>query len=161
MQNKQSQYTLLLAQAKALMSGETHPLPHMGNLSALLYNALSHVNWVGFYLVAGDTLLLGPFCGKPACLRIPKGRGVCGTAWETQTIQRVADVHAFEGHIACDADSRSEIVIPLLKDGRVIGVLDIDSDIENRFDEIDEANLVTLASLFLETCDCSFFDTFM
>ena len=151
--DKKEMYALLLAQAKALMEGERHPLPHMANLSALLYQALSNVNWSGFYLVEGETLMLGPFCGKPACLRIPKGKGVCGTAWATKTLMRIEDVHQFPGHIACDGESNSEIVLPLTYQGNVLGVLDIDSPIKNRFDAIDEEGLQTIVSAFLESID--------
>ncbi|MCE1736867.1 GAF domain-containing protein, partial [Enterobacter hormaechei] len=107
----------------------------LANTSALLYERLDHVNWVGFYLVDNDTLILGPFQGKNACVRIPIGKGVCGTAVANKSIQRISDVHTFSGHIACDATSNAEIVLPLVINGHVIGVLDIDSTVFDRFDE--------------------------
>ena len=114
---------------------------------------LPDVNWVGFYFLEEDTLVLGPFQGKPACVSIPMGRGVCGTAAVTGAIQRVADVHRFDGHIACDADSRSELVVPLEKDGLVYGVLDLDSPVTGRFDAADEAGLSRLAELYSASID--------
>ncbi len=148
-------HSILLAQAKALMDGMSHPIANLANISALLYESLENVNWCGFYLMEQGELLLGPFCGRPACLRIPLGRGVCGTAAFTDAVQRVADVHAFPGHIACDSASRSEIVLPLHHDGHVIGVLDIDSPNPNRFDEADEQILRRLAALIEQQCDWS------
>ncbi|RPJ67669.1 GAF domain-containing protein [Alteromonas sediminis] len=122
----------------------------MANISALLFNQMDDVNWAGFYLYKEEQLVLGPFQGQPACIRIPMGKGVCGTAAQTRITQRIDDVHVFEGHIACDAASNSEIVIPVVKNDKLIGVLDIDSPVFARFDEIDEkglsdvvANLVT------------------
>ena len=122
-------------------------LPNLCNASALIFEALPELNWAGFYLVRDGVLVLGPFQGKPACIRIEKGRGVCGTAWEQDKTQRVEDVHAFPGHIACDGASRSEIVIPLHRDGAVIGVLDLDSPVRNRFLEEDQAGLEELAKI--------------
>ena len=155
--DQQEMYALLVKQAKALMEGERNPLPHMANLSALLYNALPEVNWVGFYLNMGQSLMLGPFSGNPACIRIQKGRGVCGTAWATMQTQRVDDVHSFPGHIACDSASQSELVIPLCHHGEVLAVLDIDSPKKNRFNQLDEENLTQLLKEFKLGCDLDFF----
>lgn len=152
-QNKSERYALLLDQAAALTEGMTHPIPNMANLAALLYDALPEVNWCGFYLMDSGALLLGPFCGLPACIRIPLGSGVCGTAAATDSVQRVADVHAFPGHIACDSASNSEIVVPLHAQGRVVGVLDIDSPALNRFDAVDEQGLLALVCLLETRCD--------
>ena len=124
---KEEHYTQLVSQAKSLVSGEHDLIANMANVSALLFNQLEDVNWAGFYLHKESQLVLGPFQGQPACIRIPIGKGVCGTAAETRTIQRIDDVHAFSGHIACDAASNSEIVIPLIVNDELIGVLDIDS----------------------------------
>jgi L-methionine (R)-S-oxide reductase len=143
----------LLRQAEALLADCGDAVANAANLSAFLYHVLDDVNWVGFYFLNGNELLVGPFQGKPACVRIPVGRGVCGTAVATRRVQRVADVHAFEGHIACDAASRSECVVPLLDGDRVIGVLDVDSQRENRFDAADEAFLVAIAELYLRSLD--------
>ena len=126
---------------QALMAGETSFLAVISNTSALLYERLSDVNWAGFYLLEDDTLVLGPFQGKIACVRIPVGRGVCGTAVAENRVQRVEDVHAFDGHIACDAASNAEIVLPLVVNNQVIGVLDIDSTVFSRFGEEDEQGL--------------------
>ena len=126
-------------------------IANMANISALLFNQLEEVNWAGFYLYKDDQLVLGPFQGLPACIRIPMGKGVCGTAAQTGEVQRIADVHAFEGHIACDAASNSEIVIPLKKDGRLLGVLDIDSPVHDRFTEKDQAKLESIVSLLIES----------
>ncbi|MBD2785438.1 GAF domain-containing protein [Xenorhabdus sp. DI] len=128
----------------ALLSGEYDFIASLANTSALLYERLDHVNWVGFYLVDNDTLILGPFQGKNACVRIPIGKGVCGTAVANKSIQRISDVHTFSGHIACDATSNAEIVLPLVINGHVIGVLDIDSTVFDRFDEHDENGLKAL-----------------
>lgn len=154
-EDKAERYALVLRQADALMEGIVHPIVQMANISALLYDALPDVNWCGFYLMHEGSLLLGPFCGLPACVRIPLGRGVCGTAAAQNRIQRVADVHAFPGHIACDSASRSEIVLPLVHQGRVIAVLDIDSPLPCRFDETDERMLARLAISVAEHCDFS------
>ena len=126
------------------MAGETSFLATLSNTSALLYERLTDVNWAGFYLLEGDTLVLGPFQGKIACVRIPVGRGVCGTAVSENRVQRVEDVHAFAGHIACDAASNSEIVLPLVVNGKIIGVLDIDSPEYSRFSTEDEQGLSEL-----------------
>ncbi|AIR01050.1 Free methionine-R-sulfoxide reductase [Pluralibacter gergoviae] len=139
-------YAELNRDFQALMAGETSFLATLANTSALLYERLSDVNWAGFYLLEGDTLVLGPFQGKIACVRIPVGRGVCGTAAASRKVQRVDDVHAFDGHIACDAASNAEIVLPLVVNGQVIGVLDIDSTAYSRFSAEDEQGLCQLVS---------------
>lgn len=141
-------YPQLLQQARGLLAGESDPVANAANLSALVYHGLPRVNWAGFYLLQGDTLVLGPFQGLPACVRIAVGRGVCGTAVATASTQLVPDVHAFPGHIACDAASRSELVVPLFRDGRVMGVLDIDSPEPGRFGERDQAGIEAVARLF-------------
>ncbi|HDM8155525.1 TPA: GAF domain-containing protein [Vibrio harveyi] len=135
------QYQRLTKQAVALIESEKDYIANLANISSLLFMELEDLNWTGFYLTKGDELVLGPFQGKPACVRIPMGRGVCGTAAQTNSVQRVYDVHAFEGHIACDAASNSEIVIPFTINGEVAGVLDIDSPNIGRFNEIDEEGL--------------------
>ncbi len=144
-----SGYEGLLEQASALLSGQNDLIANAANLSSFLFYTLEDVNWAGFYFLKGGLLLVGPFQGKPACVSIPLGTGVCGKAAETREVQRVADVHAFEGHIACDAASRSEIVIPLIREGKLIGVLDIDSPVENRFGPEDERFLVGIAAIFI------------
>lgn len=138
------QYQRLTKQAVALIESEPDFIANLANLSSLLFMELEDLNWAGFYLTKGDELVLGPFQGKPACVRIPMGRGVCGTAAKTNTTQRVYDVHEFEGHIACDAASNSEIVIPFSINGKVAGVLDIDSPSIGRFNETDEEGLTHL-----------------
>ena len=149
--DKKALYDLLEAQAKALCGAETDPVANAANLSALLFNGLERVNWAGFYFLRGETLVVGPFQGKPACVRIPLGRGVCGTAAANREAQVVADVNAFDGHIACDADSRSEIVLPLIRDGRVLGVLDIDAPVPGRFDADDRAGLERIAAIWVNS----------
>ena len=142
MSEKSAFYQSLAAQAQALCEGEPNRIAKLANLSALLNLALEDINWVGFYLRDDkDTLVLGPFQGNPACIRIPVGKGVCGTAAATGQVQRIANVHEFSGHIACDSASNAEIVLPLSQDGEVWGVLDIDSPTYGRFDEEDEAGL--------------------
>ena len=121
---------------------QANMIANLSNAAALLWQNLPDINWAGFYLVYGDHLILGPFQGKPACREIAKGRGVCGTAWEKDETQLVADVHAYPGHIACDEASRSEIVLPIHQGGNVIGVLDIDSPVEGRFHEWDQIGLM-------------------
>ncbi|MBA2873826.1 GAF domain-containing protein [Thermaerobacillus caldiproteolyticus] len=135
---KEENYELVIKQLKSLIEGEPNAIANLANASALLNQFLEKVNWVGFYLTEGDELVLGPFQGLPACVRIPFGKGVCGTAAKNKKTERVADVHLFPGHIACDAASQSEIVVPMIKNGEVIGVLDIDSPMKNRFDEVDQ-----------------------
>jgi len=141
---KLEHYHRLTKQAVALLESENDLIANLSNLSALLNMELEDLNWVGFYLMRDNELVLGPFQGKPACVRIPVGRGVCGTAVSTNSVQRVHDVHEFEGHIACDAASNSEIVIPFSINGKVAGVLDIDSPNVGRFSEIDEEGLTFL-----------------
>ncbi len=142
-------YARLVEQARALLSGQTHAIANAANLSALIFYELPDLNWAGFYFLEGDTLLVGPFQGKPACVQIPLGNGVCGPAAATRQTQRVADVHAFDGHIACDAASESEIVVPLICNDRVIGVLDIDSPVPDRFSEQDQAGIEALAEVYV------------
>ena len=133
-------YPLLCAQLRSMSEGE-RPITVLSNAAALLYEALPHINWAGFYLVAGAELVLGPFQGRPACTRIAKGKGVCGAAWASGCTQVVADVHEFPGHIACDSASNAEIVLPLIKDDQLLGVLDLDSTSLARFDEADAKGL--------------------
>ncbi|MQR95265.1 GAF domain-containing protein [Fictibacillus phosphorivorans] len=144
-------YSLLLKQLSALLEGETNATANLANASALLNQFLDRVNWVGFYTFEEETnqLVLGPFQGLPACVRIPLGRGVCGTSAQNQETLVVKDVHEFPGHIACDAASQSEIVVPLVKDGKLLGVLDIDSPEKARFDEIDKENLEKFCEVLL------------
>ncbi|MBR7041624.1 MAG: GAF domain-containing protein [Clostridia bacterium] len=137
-------YRLISEQVRALAEESRDPIPVMANVSALLYESMADVNWAGFYLVKGECLLLRPFQGKVACVKINKGRGVCGTAWKEDKTQLVPDVHLFPGHIACDSASRSEIVVPIHAGGEVIGVLDIDSPLPARFTEADKAGLTQL-----------------
>jgi L-methionine (R)-S-oxide reductase len=144
-------YALLESQLRALLADETDPLANTGNFVALLYNALDDVNWLGIYVLRDADLVLGPFQGKPACVRIPLGRGVCGTAAATLETQRVADVHEFPGHIACDEASRSELVVPLRVDGELLGVLDIDSPSLDRFSSRDQAGVEALCAAFGES----------
>ena len=150
---KNGRYTLVLQQAMALMEGERSPLPNMANIAALLNGAMGGINWVGFYLLHHGELVLGPFQGKPACIRIPMGKGVCGTAAGQQKTQLVPDVHTFPGHIACDAASRSEIVVPIMANGSVVAVLDIDSPHAAHFDEEDQAGLEAIAEALAGACD--------
>ena len=140
---KEQGFGLVTKQLKALLEGEPNQMANLSNASALLNQFMDRINWVGFYLFEEDSnqLVLGPFQGLPACVRIPLGRGVCGTSASEQKTLRVEDVHQFPGHIACDAASQSEIVIPLVKDGKLIGVLDIDSPEKARFDEEDQKYL--------------------
>ena len=149
---KAARYDLLLSQIEALTEGVTHLVANLANTAALLWQGMPDINWCGFYLMDDGALMLGPFCGLPACIRIPLGRGVCGTAAAKDEIQRIYDVHAFPGHIACDSASNSEIVIPIHFDGKVIGVLDIDSPLIGRFDETDETQLLRIVSLLEEKC---------
>ena len=134
-------YPLVKQQLQALVAGVPYPVANLANASALLNQALRDINWVGFYLREGDKLVLGPFQGKTACIRIPVGKGVCGTAVQENATQLVPDVHLFPGHIACDCASNSEIVVPIRKNGEIIGVLDIDSPVKNRFTEADRVGL--------------------
>jgi GAF domain-containing protein len=143
----------LLRQCETLLSMSRDRVANAANLSSLLYFTLQDVNWVGFYFLSGGRLLVGPFQGKPACVEIPLGKGVCGTAAATRAVQRVADVHAFEGHIACDAASRSEIVLPLILDDELIGVLDIDSPVPGRFSAADGELLEQIARVYVASVD--------
>ncbi len=148
---KPDQYAQLLEQARALLAGEHDRIANAANLSALVYHALPQVNWVGFYFFDGRELVVGPFQGLPACVRIPLDKGVCGAAARTRQTQRVADVHAFPGHIACDAASRSEVVVPLVRGGELIGVFDLDSPEPDRFDADDQSGLEAIARAFEES----------
>ncbi|MGE7883271.1 GAF domain-containing protein [Bacillus sp. NPDC094077] len=148
--SREEQYETVIKQLDALLTGESNVVANLSNASALLNQFLDHVNWVGFYVTEGNQLVLGPFQGMPACVRIPFGRGVCGAAAETKTTQLVADVHQFPGHIACDSASNSEIVVPIIKEGTVIGVLDIDSPEKNRFDEVDQRYLEKFVETLLK-----------
>ena len=140
-------YRELAQAAQALVEGEPDPIANMANVAALIWQLVPRLNWAGFYRVVDDELVLGPFQGKPACIRIALGQGVCGAAAQSGATQLVADVHAFPGHIACDADSRSELVVPVLRDGRVIAVIDLDSPEPARFDAEDAAGIEVLAAL--------------
>ncbi len=145
-------YPLLTQQLTALIA-DCPPISAMANASALLWDALRDINWAGFYLLKGDLLHLGPFQGKMACTLIPVGRGVCGTAAETRRLQLVKDVHQFPGHIACDSASNSEIVLPMNRNGRLIGVMDIDSPLPGRFDQEDATGLESLCKVLMEQVD--------
>ncbi|WP_153123888.1 GAF domain-containing protein [Peribacillus tepidiphilus] len=147
---REENYALLLKQLKALLEGEKNVIANLSNACALLNQFLTEVNWVGFYLYDDQELVLGPFQGLPACVRIPLGKGVCGTAALERKTITVDDVHQFPGHIACDAASQSEIVIPLVKEGRLLGVLDIDSPIKSRFDSIDQEHLQKFVDVLLQ-----------
>jgi GAF domain-containing protein len=140
-------YRDLASAVEGLVSGECDAIANMANVSALIFETLPDVNWVGFYRNVGRELVLGPFQGRPACIRIKFGEGVCGLAAETRQVQRIEDVHTFPGHIACDSASNSEIVVPLIRDGELIGVLDIDSPNKGRFSEEDEAGCVRLGEI--------------
>ena len=149
--DRHQQYAQLLEQARALMHGERDRVANAANLSALLWHALPDLNWCGFYLYDGNELVVGPFQGLPACIRIPLDKGVCGAAATSRQTQLVADVDAFPGHIACDSASRSECVVPLVTgDGRLLGVLDLDSPIAARFDAVDARGLEAIASAWVE-----------
>lgn len=147
-------YNLLAAQVQALFADERDFIANAAQFSAFLYNQVDELNWAGFYLNRNEELVLGPFQGQVACVRIPFSKGVCGAAAATRQTQRVEDVHAFPGHIACDSASNSELVIPLVKEGRLIGVLDLDSPKLGRFSEADQVGLERLAAIFLELTDC-------
>ncbi|HCG74572.1 MULTISPECIES: GAF domain-containing protein [Staphylococcus] len=138
---KETNYSMVTKQLSSLIEGETNLIAILSNTSALLNDALDQVNWVGFYLIEGNELILGPFQGHPACVHIAIGKGVCGTAVSENTTQRVSDVHQFPGHIACDANSQSEIVVPVRINNEVIGVLDIDAPIKDRFSQEDQDGL--------------------
>jgi len=150
---KQEIYRELRLQARGLFERERDAIANAANLAALLYGGLTDVNWAGFYFLKGDDLVLGPFQGQPACVRIPVGRGVCGTAAQQREPVIVQDVAKFPGHIACDTASRSEIVVPLLRQGRLFGVLDIDSPKPNRFNDEDRSGLEILAELWVDSSE--------
>jgi GAF domain-containing protein len=143
-------YQQLHRQVDALTAGETDIIANMANISALLFEHLTAVNWVGFYRVINDGLVLGPFQGKVACIRIPLGRGVCGSAAATGKTQRIADVHQFDGHIACDATSNAELVVPVVVNGKVVAVFDIDSTSFNRFDEQDQQGVEAIVQILVK-----------
>lgn len=147
---REEQQRAVLSQLQALIAGERSAAANLANASALLHFFLRDINWVGFYLFDGRELVLGPFQGLPACIRIPLGKGVCGTSAERRETLRIEDVHAFPGHIACDAASNSEIVVPIVKDGELLGVLDIDSPLKGRFDEQDQAFLERFVDVLKE-----------
>ncbi|AEC21964.1 putative GAF sensor protein [Pusillimonas sp. T7-7] len=150
--SKEAHYADLLQQVKGLLAGEHDLIANAANFSALIFNSLPQLNWAGFYLFNGQELVVGPFQGKPACVRIALGSGVCGTAAQTRTTQVVADVNAFPGHIACDAASQSEIVVPLVyADGATLGVWDVDSFVVNRFDDDDRRGMEALCALFMSS----------
>ena len=152
--SKPEQYAQLLQQTHGLLHGERDRIANAANLSALVYHALPALNWVGFYFFDGTELVVGPFQGLPACVRIPLDKGVCGAAASTRETQRVPDVHAFPGHIACDSASRSEVVVPLIaKDGTLIGVFDLDSPEPDRFDPDDQRGLEAIAHAFIESLE--------
>ena len=152
--SKREHYEDLREQASGILAGEPDLIANAANFSALVFHSLPDLNWAGFYLFDGTELVVGPFQGKPACVRIAIGRGVCGTAAQTRQTQLVRDVHAFEGHIACDAASNSEIVVPLVrKDGTLLGVWDVDSPLVARFDEDDRAGMEALCAVFIAAVD--------
>lgn len=148
--SKTELYARLVEQARRLVAGEHDPVANAANLAAVLFHGLPDLNWAGFYFLRGDELVLGPFQGKPACVRIPLGKGVCGTAAGERKTVVVPDVHQFPGHIPCDEVSRSEIVAPLVREGQLLGVIDLDSPILNRFDADDQRGLETIAGVFCE-----------
>lgn len=148
--SKKERYELVIKQLRSLLDGEPNRIANLSNTSALLNVFFDRINWVGFYLLEQDELVLGPFQGLPACVRIPIGKGVCGTAAKELKTIRVPDVHQFPGHIACDAASRSEIVVPMIKNGELLGVLDIDSPELDRFDEEDEKYLEQFVQVLTE-----------
>jgi L-methionine (R)-S-oxide reductase len=150
---KAEQYRELVEQLRHLLDGERDPIANAANLASVVFHSLPELNWVGFYLFKDGELVLGPFQGKPACVRIAIGRGVCGTAASRRETVVVADVNEFPGHIACDAASRSEVVVPLVRGNRLVGVLDVDSPVPARFDDEDRAGFERLAELYLEASD--------
>ena len=149
--SKPEQYAQLVAQARALLHGERDRVATAANLSALVYHALPDLNWAGFYFFDGAELVVGPFQGQPACVRIPLDRGVCGAAARSGQTQRIEDVEAFPGHIACDAASRSELVVPLFHGGALVGVFDLDSPVPGRFDVEDQRGLEEIAGVYVES----------
>ena len=150
--DKAAFYRELAAQLEALLAGESDPIANAANTSALLYQMMPGLNWAGFYLMRGGELVLGPFQGKPACVRIPVGKGVCGAAIQRRASVLVEDVHAFPGHIACDSASRSELVVPLIGRDGAIGVIDLDSPSVARFDAADQAGIERIAAIYLSAC---------
>lgn len=150
---KETDYSMILAQLEAVTSGEMDTIANLSNASAALNMNLADINWVGFYLVRDGQLVLGPFQGKVACIRIDFGKGVCGTAAESDTTQLVPDVHAFPGHIACDGASNSEIVIPMHHNGKLVAVLDVDSPLPDRFSREDQKGLEQCVSILEQACD--------
>ncbi|MFT5996377.1 MAG: L-methionine (R)-S-oxide reductase [Kangiellaceae bacterium] len=153
MDSKVSEYQSLVDTIKALTHNESDSIANMANISAVLFNGLHDVNWLGFYLLKEKQLVLGPFQGNPACIRIPIGAGICGKAAETLQIQLVENVHDFAGHIACDAASNSEIVVPMLRNGQLVGVLDADSPLVSRFNEVDAEYLSKIVDILIDTMD--------
>ena len=149
--DKAQQYAQLLEQARGLMHGETDRTANAANLSSLVFHSLPDLNWVGFYFFDGTELVVGPFQGHPACIRIALGRGVCGTAAASRQTQRVPDVDAFPGHIPCDSASRSELVVPLYRGDTLVGVFDLDSPVLDRFDEADQRGLEAVAQAFIDS----------
>jgi len=147
-------YRLLAAQLESLLADERDFIANAAQFSAFLYTQLDDLNWAGFYLNRNEELVLGPFQGQIACVRIPFGKGVCGAAAQSRETHRVLDVHEFPGHIACDSASNSELVVPLVKEGRLIGVLDLDSPSLARFSEADQVGIEALAAIFLKSTDC-------
>jgi GAF domain-containing protein len=147
-------YRLLAAQLEALLADERDLIANAAQFSAFLYTQVEDLNWAGFYFNRHEELVLGPFQGQVACVRIPFGRGVCGAAAQSRETQRVEDVHEFPGHIACDSASNSELVVPLVKEGRLIGVLDLDSPSLRRFTQADQEGIERLAQIFLDSTDC-------
>jgi len=146
-------YAELVRQAEGLLAGQRDWIANAANLSSLIFTSLPDLNWAGFYFLKGDTLVLGPFQGKPACVRIAMGRGVCGAAAEQRRTLRIDDVNAFPDHIACDSAPRSELVVPLIAGGKVLGVLDLDSPKPSRFGADDQAGIEALAAIFLKASD--------
>lgn len=154
--SKRAHYAELQQQARTLLAGERDLIANAANFAALVYHSLPQLNWAGFYLYDGHELMVGPFQGKPACIRIALGHGVCGTAAQSRETQLVADVNAFAGHIACDAASQSEIVVPLIRaDGTLLGVWDVDSPVTQRFDEEDRAGMQQLCAVFMTNLDAA------
>ncbi len=152
---KDEKYEIIIEQIKNITKDEKNLIANLANISAILFQNLYHITWAGFYLLENNELVLGPFQGKPACIRIPQGKGVCGKCVESGETVIVEDVHKFDGHIACDPDSNSEIVIPLKKNGKIFGVIDLDSYKLNDFNETDKINLETVANIISERCEIS------
>ena len=152
-ENKEKMYDLLIRKLRVITDGVDCSLSNLSNISALIYDILPEINWAGFYLMKNGSLLLGPFGGKPACVKIEIGKGVCGTAVAENKTMLIEDVHKFPGHIACDGASNSEIVIPIRQNRKIVGVLDIDSPLLNRFDETDKLNLEKAVEIIEGVCD--------